>query len=330
MNRQLLLILFSLFFIFTTTAIAAEEDYNKCLLNLLNSTDSNTLIHEIIGKCDYLKSVESDNALIKRQKAEKEYGNNPFGLTPHKPNYILPFSYNSNINNEPFNSTEKSLKSLEIKFQISIKLQLLEDIFADDIDLYFAYTNQSYWQAYNKDISSPFRETNHEPEMWLSFNNKFEISGIDNNILRIGAVHQSNGRAGQLSRSWNRIYAELIFKVSDLYLSIKPWWRIPEEQKSYSTDPRGDDNPNMEKYMGYGELMAVYKWKDYTLSTVFRNNFRSNNNKGSIQLDIAFPLPHIERIKGYVQYFNGYGESLIDYNAPINRIGVGVIVSNWL
>lgn len=29
------------------------------------------------------------------------------------------------------------------------------------------YTNQSFWQMYNRDYSEPFRETNHEPAIWL-------------------------------------------------------------------------------------------------------------------------------------------------------------------
>lgn len=264
-----------------------------------------------------------DQRLIDEQQTRYH----PFTLTAHRRNYILPLTYNHNTNGKPFDVDNKDVKNVEVKFQFSFKFPLWNNIIGD-ADLWGAYTNLSFWQAYNATHSNPFRETNHEPELFLSFQGKREILGFKNSHNTLGIVHQSNGRNSSRSRSWNRVYLNMAFEQGNFAFAIKPWYRIPEDDKNSSTDPSGDDNPDIDKYMGYGELSAGYKWNEHLLSMMLRNNLRSSGNKGAIQLDWTFPLTR--RIKGYVQYFNGYGESLIDYNASVNRVGVGIVLTDAL
>ena len=140
-------------------------------------------------------------------------------------------------------------------------------------------------------------------------------------LLQAGIWHQSNGRAEPLSRSWNRLYLNAVFERGDLAFSIKPWYRIPEDEED-------DDNPDIERYLGYGELGAAYKWRGNTFSMMFRNNLRTSGNKGAIELGWSFPL--YRKLKGYVQYFNGYGQSILDYNDAANTIGVGLALTDFL
>ena len=79
--------------------------------------------------------------------------------------------------------------------------------------------------------------------------------------------------------------------------------------------------------MGYGELRFGYKMGEYNLGMMLRNNLRSEN-RGAVQLDWSFPINN--RFRGYVQYFNGYGESLIDYNDSVNRLSIGIMLTDWL
>ena len=266
------------------------------------------------------------NPVDQRLKAEDKGDENPFAITAHRPNYIL-YSHNYTPNTEPYDEEQAQIENIEIKFQLSLKYKVIESIFPDNGDLYVAYTNQSYWQAFNDDLSSPFREINHEPEFWFQFRPELKRGGLEFSAVSLGFSHESNGRGGSLSRSWNRVYFNLDFKLGNLAVGLKPWYRLPEHEKSDPADPRGDDNPDIERYMGNGELTLAYHINGNTFSAIWRNNL-SRRNYGAIQLGWSFPL--LRRLKGYVQYFNGYGESLIDYDAYSNRIGVGFLLTDWL
>jgi phospholipase A1 len=58
-----------------------------------------------------------------------------------------------------------------------------------------------------------------------------------------------------------------------------------------------------------------------------RNNLQYPKNRGALQLEWSIPL--FERVSGYLQYYVGYGENLLDYNYRVNRIGFGVILTDW-
>jgi phospholipase A1 len=221
-------------------------------------------------------------------------------------------------------SEDPNLQDTDIKFQFSFKVPLWDDIAGSRNSLFAAYTQLSMWQAYNADESSPFRDTNYEPEFFVFSEMDVDVLGLKNRGIRWGAVHQSNGRGNEeLSRSWNRLYADFLFERGNFALSIKPWYRIPEDEEE-------DNNPDLEDYLGYGEVRMAYKLGSQQLATMLRNNldFDSGENHGAIQLDWTFPLT--KWIKGYVQYWNGYGESLLNYQYSDERIGVGFLLSDWL
>ncbi|MDI6742747.1 MAG: phospholipase A [Smithella sp.] len=271
---------------------------------------------------------------------ERNRERNIFALWPYRPNFFMPAAYNSSPNQDTdldFDPDAKSKKN-EVKFQISFKFKIWKDIFTGalqdtiedsigirGVDVWIAYTQQSFWQLYNKAFSAPFRDTNYEPELLFNFRIQQPIPfliGTKLQFINVGFNHQSNGRSEPLSRSWNRIVASAGFEKNNFGLLLRAWSRIPEKESN-------DDNPDLIKYTGYGELLGTFYWERHRFALMLRNNLR-HNNKGAVQLDWSFPLPFGgDKISGYIQFFNGYGEGLLDYNKNTNRISAGFMLADW-
>lgn len=257
------------------------------------------------------------------REAENQVSNDRFTLHPHHGNYLFPIS-GANIDNTPYVDTtaDRQYHNAELVFQISLKYLIEDDWLIDGLDIHAGFTSKSWWQAYNGGFSRPFRETNYQPEIIFSYTNDWQLLGTTVRKLFLSFNHQSNGQADSLSRSWNRIIGGLVFTPREyIQLNTQVWWRVPESEKKDATDPRGDDNPNIEKYMGYGQLDA--RWKrnhGQEWSLMLRHNLRSKS-KGAVELGWSSPTKRGPNI--FIQYFNGYGESLIYFNETIHRLSVG-------
>jgi phospholipase A1/A2 len=270
----------------------------------------------------------AEDALDDRREYEQQSYNNPFAITPHLVNYMMPVTYVDSINAAPHQFDKEGLSNIEMKFQISVKVPVWRNMFDDNGHLFFAYTQQAFWQAYNSEISSPFRETNHEPEVFFSYDLAKRWKEHKAKNIRFGISHQSNGRSGLSSRSWNRLYVEFMWQSHGYTYRIKPWWRLPEKEKESVFDAKGDDNPDIHKFMGYAEANVIKKFDDSTLFLKARHNLSGSHQRGAIELGWSYPVS--DRLRGYVQLFNGYGESLIDYNDSNTRIGIGIMLTDWL
>ncbi|MFG1505502.1 phospholipase A [Halobacteriovorax sp. ZH5_bin.2] len=273
------------------------------------------------------ESSELQKSLDQRIKEDNHSNSTSSLVTAHRPNYILPITYMHDPNEAPYPSDDE-LKNIETKFQLSFKFTVLSHIFGSKTDLNFAYTQKSLWQLYNKKNSAAFRDTNYEPELFVSFEPFKEDWRIFKNYYHFGFVHQSNGKDLPLSRSWNRIFATTFFEWQKTLFMLKVWYRINEEAKDGPTDYTGDDNPDITDYLGYFELTGIHKINGHTLSWMLRNNLKKDN-KGALEVSWSFPLPET-RLKGYLQAFTGYGETMIDYDYNMTRVGLGVAFTDWL
>jgi phospholipase A1 len=302
---------------------------DKCILEFMQTATDTMTIGEIRAQCNNTaQNPDTEKGAIEeRLLSEKKIGLRRFSIMSHQANYLLLAAHNfQEWNSELYESASGrtiSFDDTEVQFQLSIKTPLAIDLFDKNLDIFGAYTVQSFWQAYNSDISSPFRETNHQPEIWLQSRHDWSLFGIKNSVNTFGFVHQSNGQSSSLSRSWNRVYAGILLEKGNFAAQLKPWLRIEESATS-------DDNPDITDFLGHGEMHLAYKKGDHVFSLMSRNNLESGFSKGAVELGWSFPLFSYDYIKGYIQYFSGYGESLIDYNSYVNKIGIGVMLTDIL
>lgn len=261
-------------------------------------------------------------ALERRLERQRDLERRTFAITPYRPNYIL-HTYSSKPNVAPLLAVdpESDLQHHELKYQISLRVPVYNGVFGESGDLWFGYTQLSFWQAYNTARSAPFRETNYEPEMAMTFHTDFSLLGLRHRAFTVGYAHQSNGRDEPLSRSWNRLWASFALERGNFMLVFKPWYRIPE-------DAIDDDNPDILDFAGRAELRSAYKHGDQVFSFILRNNLRAEANRSGYEL--GWSLPFSKRMKGLLQLYNGYGESLLDYDVRTRRVGLGILVEDWL
>ena len=258
-------------------------------------------------------------SLADHWELDQEHKRGVFNFRPHQVNYLM-LTRSAHPNNEPYKPFRRiadltsDLAHSELVFQLGFKMKLVESALNQPVDLWFGYTQNSFWQAGNHEASSPFRETNYQPELMAVTPLHFSVLGMNARFLNLGLVHQSNGQISTLSRSWNRVYAQVGLERAGWTVLGRVWKRINESAPD-------DDNRDIVDYMGRGDVVITYRNNGNDYSALLRRNF--STERGAVQLSWAFPLAG--HIKGYAHVFSGYGQSLIDYNYYQNTVGLGLL-----
>ncbi len=275
------------------------------------------------------KTVNPSTSLLDRRwelSPESKLGT--FTLRANRPVYILPLFYNDHPNKSPTSTnplntatTPLNFDDTETKFQLSLKAKVVEGVFSNYGDIWAGYTQTSRWQILNSDNSRPFRETNYEPEVSLILPTNYNFFGLNGRLLGLTLNHQSNGRSSPLSRSWNRAILNVGLERENWVIMLRPWYRIPETKLD-------DDNPDITNYIGRGDIQITRKWNNQEFSLMLRHSLKGGENShGAAQLDWSFPINN--NLRGFAQVFDGYGESLIDYNHRSTYYGLGISMLNW-
>ena len=238
-----------------------------------------------------------------------------FNLKAYRENYFLPVSYRYESDYVE-NGTHKAVP-VETEFQVSVRYDFGSNVLNLGEIYSFGYTQRSFWQVYVP--SAFFRESNYQPELFISLP-AYRLTG-SNNLLKgfkLVFAHQSNGRGGIYERSWNRASLSTFFQFRNLVTELELWYRFHD---------KNDYNPDLLDFIGHGQLQFVLPYKQHLFRLKLRSNFL--HKKGSVELMYSYPLPVINYrdVFFFVKTFNGYGESLIDYNHIVNKLSFGVAIS---
>lgn len=210
------------------------------------------------------------------------------------------------------------------KFQISFKYNPFEIW-----PFYLGYTQTSLWDLHS--TSKPFHDTAYRPAIFYLDDNVWTAPGGNFRFgLQGGFEHESNGMAGAYSRSLN-----IAFVRPRLEWRMGGGSRLIISPKVYGYLTKSE-NPDIADYRGYCDFLVSYLWHDWRLSVTARRGMRAHN--GSLQIDAVFPLQTTEDlmakvgvrgVNGYlfVQYFNGWGESILDYNRKLHsQVRAGLMI----
>jgi phospholipase A1 len=217
---------------------------------------------------------------------------------------------------------DRPYQAQDMRIGLSLRTKLAQGLLTGDDpskkdSLWFGYTQQSTWQVFNEELSRPFRSTDHEPEFIYAYPSEAMLGGGWRlRYTGLGLVHQSNGQDLPLSRSWNRVYLMGGADLDDRYVITGRIWKRIKETTSKAGDPSGDDNPDIEDFIGRAEVKGIWNFnRDNQFGVTVRNNLRASG-KGSIRLEWlkAIGDPDRSNLRFHTQLFYGYGDTLLDYN----------------
>lgn len=245
--------------------------------------------------------VEDQKEFVDSLKHELEYGPY-FGL--YKDNYFT-------VGTAPFQKPTST--NSDVKFQISLAIRLTDTVLPWNSFLFLMYTQKTFWNVFQESL--PMHDLNFNPGIGWSkpFFSKDRYMGK----LTLLVEHESNGKDGEDSRSWNRIsvYGSTII---DEWLMVHAKFWIPIID--------GGNNKDILNYCGVYQSGVVIttpnKKFNFGLTLVKRKGWNLNFNT---IFEASWKVHEKSNLNLFAQYYNGYGENLIDYNQFHSRLRVGIV-----
>lgn len=253
--------------------------------------------HDAMGQIVPVADEKIDTDSLRR-----DFDNQPFfGL--YKDNYFI---FGPAIGPKP------TAENTNVKFQISIAQRITKSVLPFNTYLYLFYTQKVFWNVLQNSL--PMTDLNFNPGIGLAK----PLFVTDRYIGKVMLVleHESNGKDGDASRSWNKVSLGANIMIDPNVMVHAKFW-IPMID--------GGNNRDILKYNGIYQtgvqVMSRDRRFNCSVTLVKRSGFNLNFNtivEGGMRL--------WKNANEYLffQYYNGYGEGLLEYNRYHSQFRVGI------
>lgn len=233
---------------------------------------------------------------------KRDFSNQPyFGI--YKDNYFI---FGPSVGPKP------TKENTNIKFQISIAQRLTRSTLPWGTYLYLFYTQKCFWNVLEN--SMPMTDLNFNPGIGITKPLFVKNRYIGKMTFMI--EHESNGRDSIESRSWNRVaLAANVFVTKNLMVHAKIWAPIVD----------GENNRDIVDYCGFcqfgAQVVSDNRRFSGGITVVPRKHFSSN-----VIIDLSYRIFKDENQYLFLQFYNGYGEGLLEYNRYHSQVRVGLLI----
>ncbi len=202
----------------------------------------------------------------------------------------------------------------DIKFQLSISQRLTKSSLPFNTYLYLQYTQKAFWNILENSL--PIRDINFNPGIGLGHLIVYRNRYIGKGYLML--EHESNGKVAGYSRSWNKVTLGGNIELNrNFEVQLKGWIPIID----------GRNNKDILNYNGIFQVAGNFRTNNELLHIGLiltkRKSWRPSFNT---QVEISYKLKKNHSQAFFMQYYNGYGENLLEYKEYHSNIRVGFVI----
>jgi len=201
----------------------------------------------------------------------------------------------------------------DVRFQLSISQRITKSKLPFDTYLFIQYTQKAFWNVFQE--SMPMRDMNFNPGIGLGHLIVYKDNYIGKGYLMI--EHESNGKDSIFSRSWNKV---------TLCASIQLNKNWETQFRIWAPIVDSGNNKDILKYNGIVQMGATFRTDNKRLNATILFTKRNSKMSFNTQAELSYKFNDRENQYLFLQYYNGYGENLLEYNQYKSMLRIGFVI----